>query len=202
MTNEIKMKLCIIGLLCLCFPAWTQEPVKKPLKDWDISEAKKKEHVKIIKHLKFQEEIFKEDSICGVAPAKDDDDEKQIRYYQEINKRIAERERLQKVDLMTYRPPVEEWNEPLIADSITGIIGPQILESYWMNQYGDRITKVAPDAVAYLVVRTQCYEANDTLTVTLQKSDGSGYSNGKKEIVTYIFADEDGIAIWANNIWK
>ena len=189
-----------VVILC-CQQVLAQD--KKPLKDWDISEAKKPEHTKIVKFLKEQKEIIKEDSIRGIVPAKEDKEEDLDAYYEELGRRVVE-QRQQDSLLMTFRPPVPEWDKPLVADSITGEIGPKILECYWMNEFGDKITKINfnLNPVLYCFVRTQCYPIGSKITVTLRKKNGEDFNSGEKTIVRYIYTDEDGIAILAHNIWR
>ena len=199
----MKTKLFIINILYFCFSLSAQESSKKLLKDWDIIEAEKPEHIKIVNFLKEQKELIKKDSIQGIAPLENDDDEKLADYYQELGKRVIE-QRMQDSTWMAFRPPVPDWDKPLVADSITGEIGPKILESYWMNEYGEKITSICPDqdCVAYLFVRTQCYSIGSKVTITLSKRNGKSFNNGEQKIKRYIYTDEDGVAILANNIWR
>ena len=201
--RKMKNKLFIISILCLCFSLSAQDSLKKPLKDWDIIEAEKPEHVKVVKFLKEQKEIIEKDSIQDIAPSKNEEEEKLADYYQEVSKRVIE-QRMRDSTLMAFRPPVPDWDKPLVADSITGEIGPKILEAYWMNEFGEKITKICPyqDCVAYLFVRTQCYLIGTKIKITLSKKNGNGFENGEQEIKRIIYTDEDGIAILANNIWK
>lgn len=144
MINSARTIWIISVSLCLCFTIAAQEGAKKPLKDWDITDAKKPEHVKILKFLKEKTEIFKEDSIKGIAPSKGErDDALDIIYQDKLSKRVVEK-RLRDSLLMVSRPPVPEWDKPMIADSLTGIIGPLIIESYWMNEYGEGLLVFAP----------------------------------------------------------
>ncbi|MDR3062270.1 MAG: DUF4280 domain-containing protein, partial [Dysgonamonadaceae bacterium] len=75
---------------------------------------------------------------------------------------------------------------------------PQIIESYWINEDGERIKKIAPNKKASLVIKTKDYRPNDKLTITLSKENKEEFDSGETEIVMTTHVDAEGIAILEN----
>jgi hypothetical protein len=70
---------------------------------------------------------------------------------------------------------------------------PQIIESYWVNEDGERIEKIAPNKYATLVIKTKDYRRKDELKIKLP-------INGEdKTFVTHV--NSKGIAI-LKNVYK
>lgn len=67
---------------------------------------------------------------------------------------------------------------------------PQITESYWINEDGERIEKIPPNKYGSLVIKTKDYKKSDKLTITLP------LDNGEKTYTTSV--NGKGIAILKN----
>lgn len=65
---------------------------------------------------------------------------------------------------------------------------PQIIESYWINEDGEKIEKIAPNKYASLIVKTKDYKRTDEIRVTLPVNDQ------EKEFVTRV--NSQGIAVF------
>jgi hypothetical protein len=75
---------------------------------------------------------------------------------------------------------------------------PQIIESYWVNEDGEKIEKIAPNKKASLVIKTKDYRFGEELTVKLKKKNGNEFNSGEKEIELVARVDKDGVAIIKN----
>jgi hypothetical protein len=75
---------------------------------------------------------------------------------------------------------------------------PQIIESYWINEDGERIEKIAPNKKASLVIKTKDYRLGEELTVKLKKKNGNEFDSGEKEIELKARVNKEGLAIVKN----
>lgn len=74
---------------------------------------------------------------------------------------------------------------------------PRVIEAYWRNKYGEKISKTTSEKPAELYVRTEGYEdsENKTVTIVLKKKNQETFANGETELELKVSVNGKGIGI-------
>lgn len=79
---------------------------------------------------------------------------------------------------------------------------PKIIETYWRDENGEKLTSVSPGDKATLLIRTEGYETGSELKITFNKENNKVFTSGKDKIIKKVKVNSEGIALLKNHdIW-
>ncbi|MDH6310035.1 hypothetical protein M2451_002925 [Dysgonomonas sp. PFB1-18] len=72
---------------------------------------------------------------------------------------------------------------------------PRIIEAYWRNENGEKISEVYADEKAELFIRTEGYKKGSKVTVTIKKESNKAFELGQEKVIRMAEVNSEGIAI-------